>query len=469
MYILNCKQNEGDSLPKDLRLLFAASGDIRNVVTTLAELPSSFSGKCDVVINDMDPDIVARNTILLLIALHYEPEQAGMMMIHLWYSALISAEMLKSLRDNILPLIEDVRTKIKDKPPTSLQSKKWTYGSRSLRLVLKKSEWCLLPSYFQVPSSLSATKAQEIRISTTLAPSRKDYVDRALYSRPPAWRVCMMKFRQNGILLPFGLPRDEFNTPNPTFYQADDFWPMMDSANPVQGWPVKDWVNKAPAKKDIYGSLFIYIRKVLLRFCQRITELDVQFQLLQVNALKLPETIKICGVGKHSFDRIEVSNITDMAYLGPHQTLITFGPLLKIKLQNTHATLLTLFLNATHEMRMTQPAETSLESQVNQLAQYMKPSAEMLRNASGFSAEIIKTQEALGFFCDYDALFELFMKHYGFKNAASLSGLEMKGENTIQDNWPLRLRKGATQEEFELLVASGHTGSERYVEWRVAR
>ncbi|TVY19932.1 hypothetical protein LARI1_G002648 [Lachnellula arida] len=472
MDILNCKQNEGESLPEDLRLLFAASGDIRNVVSTLAELPSSFSGTCNIVVNDKDPDIVARNTILLLTALHYKPEQAVVMMIHLWYSALISAEIFSSLRDDILPLIEDVCTKIKDKPLNSLQSKTWKYGSRSLRLVLKKSEWFLLPSYFQVPSDLSATEAQQIRMSTTLAPSRKDYVDRALYNRPSEWRVCRMKFREDGILLPFGSPRDEFKTPNPTFYQANDFWPMMDSADPVEGWPLKDWFNKAPAKKDIYGSLFLYVQEVLLRFCRRIERLDVRFQLLQVDALELPKTIENCGIDKHSFDRIEVSNIADMGYLGPHKTLFTFGPLLKTKSQNTHATLLTLFLNATHEMRMNLPEEEQLaliQSQIKLVAQYIKPTPETLRVRPGISAGMIKIQEAVGHFYDYDSLFELFMNRCGFKVAASFSSLEMKGENTVQEKWPMRLRKGATQEEFELLLASGHTGSERYVEWRSAR
>ena len=81
---------------------------------------------------------------------------------------------------------------------------------------------------------------------------------------------------------------------------------MMDSADPVEGWPVKDWVNKAPAKKDVYGRLFLYIQDVLLRFCRRIEELEVRFQLFQVDALELPTILKDCGIGKHSFDRIEV-------------------------------------------------------------------------------------------------------------------------------------------------------------------
>jgi hypothetical protein len=48
-----------------------------------------------------------------------------------------------------------------------------------------------------------------------LAPERRDYVDRDLCNQPPSRRVYMMKFRADGILVPFGSFRAEFGTPNP--------------------------------------------------------------------------------------------------------------------------------------------------------------------------------------------------------------------------------------------------------------
>jgi hypothetical protein len=42
----------------------------------------------------------------------------------------------------------------------------------------------------------------------------------------------------------------------------------------------------------------------------------------------------------------------------------------------------------------------------------------------------------------------------------------MKKKNTVIEKWPLRLKKGATKEEFRILHSSGHVGSERYVEWK---
>lgn len=192
-----------------------ASGDLRNVISTLAELPTTFNGNCSIMINDRDFDIVARNVILLLTALHFGREVAIPTILHLWYSALITEEMYRALRDDILPLIQEVCSKIREKPLASLQAKTWKYGTRSVRLVLQKEQWDRLPSYLEVPSGLSAAQAHQIRIATMLAPERRDYIDRAMFTRPPAMRVCTTRFREDGILLPFGSPRTNFNTPNP--------------------------------------------------------------------------------------------------------------------------------------------------------------------------------------------------------------------------------------------------------------
>ena len=185
------------------------------MVKSLTGIPATYMGHCEVVVNDKDPDIVARNAILLLVALRFSPEVATPMMLHIWYSALVPAEMLRSLQHSVLPLIQKVCKKIQAKPAQSLLSKVWNFGTRSLRLVLTKEQWDRLPSYFEVPDGLSMAQAQAIRASTTLAPERKDYVDRALLTQPPTWRVCAMKFRKNGILLPFGSSCKELDTPNP--------------------------------------------------------------------------------------------------------------------------------------------------------------------------------------------------------------------------------------------------------------
>lgn len=229
--VLRLEENEGFEENGNYALLFAgkvdaydifrvskiciASGDMRNLVKTFAGLPEIYRGTLSATINDREFDIVARNAILLLTALHFKPETATPIMIHLWYSALIPVDMLKLLHDNILPLINDVCTKVKLRQSFSLQAKTWKYGNSSLRLIFEKEKWLRLQKYLNVDERFSAASAQKVRQSVMLAPSRRDYLDRALYTQPPARRVCTMKFREDGILLPFGSSREAFDTPNP--------------------------------------------------------------------------------------------------------------------------------------------------------------------------------------------------------------------------------------------------------------
>jgi hypothetical protein len=68
-------------------------------------------------------------------------------------------------------------------------------------------------------------------------------------------------------------------------------------------------------------------------------------------------------------------------------------------------------------------------------------------------------------FRDFDKFFDRYMQKLEFGNIGRQAGLAMKKKNTVIEKWPLRLKKGAT-EEFRILHSSGHIGSERYVEWK---
>lgn len=193
-----------------------ASGDLRNIVKTVAGLPSGYSHSLKITVNDRDFDIVARNLILLLVALVVENhDEAVDCMIHLWYSALVRESDIQILQRRIRPLIEDVCRKIKDKASGSLLGKTWKFGQRSLRVVLDKSSWDRLLSFFGKTDNLTAEQARKTRTAITLAEARRDYRDRQICILSPVRRIAWNKFRQDGLLLPFGFPRHEFRAPNP--------------------------------------------------------------------------------------------------------------------------------------------------------------------------------------------------------------------------------------------------------------
>ena len=215
--ILQLQNNEGKTyaMSHDFNLLFAASGDLRNAIKTIVGLPEGYMGECVAVINDMDFIIVARNVIMLLIALNFESEIAVPMMIHLWYSALLPSCMMQAIQSNILPMIDQVCQKIKDKPNGALQAKTFEFNGRKLRIVLKKDDWTHLAKFCQVPAGLTAEVAQQIRRRITLAPERIDYRDRAMLHMPAGVRQGEMHFRHTGVLLPYGCSTRDFDTPNP--------------------------------------------------------------------------------------------------------------------------------------------------------------------------------------------------------------------------------------------------------------
>lgn len=83
------------------------------MIKSVVGLPQSYSGQCEVVVNDRDFDVTARNVILLLISLYFNPSEAPSMMLHVWYSAFIPDKMFRSLQDKILPLIQQVLQEFK--------------------------------------------------------------------------------------------------------------------------------------------------------------------------------------------------------------------------------------------------------------------------------------------------------------------------------------------------------------------
>lgn len=215
--VLQLQNNENETCEKshDFNLLFAASGDLRNAIKTIAGLPEGHEGNCVAVLNDLDFIIVARNAIMLLIALQYESDAAVPMIIHLWYSALLPSCVMHAIQTNILPMVEHVCQKIKTKPGGALQAKTFEMGDRKLQITLKKEDWVRLARFCQVPEGLTAEAAQRIRRRITLAPERVDYRDRALLNMPAGVRQGEMYFRHTGVLLPYGCSIKDFDTPNP--------------------------------------------------------------------------------------------------------------------------------------------------------------------------------------------------------------------------------------------------------------
>ncbi|GKZ30148.1 hypothetical protein AbraIFM66950_008007 [Aspergillus brasiliensis] len=464
--VLQLDRNEGTEYTDPMSVLFAASGDLRHVVKTIAELPSSFSRPIEITLNDRDVDIVARNAILLLVALMVDDADTAVdCMIHLWYSALIRESDLKILQQHVRPLINEVCLKTATRPPNTLLAKTWTFGRHTLRIILQKSAWNQLLQFLDVSSGLDAQSAQAVRQNITLAESRTDYRDRYLCLLSPAHRIAFHKFREDGLLVPFGYPRSEFQVPNPTLFKTGSTtWPMPDNADPRHSWPAEE-VERTPsgtATADLYGKLFFYLRSTISSFLSRLRHVNTSFKLLHMDATSLPDHLE-----PESFSRIDVSNISDGGWLGIHRTLLYMIPLLQPPIKNPHATLITLFMNAIEETITPTDQTRDFRVSSQKILPYLPPK-QML--TSPHDPQVIKFYMATDLVTDYEYAFTRYSERLEFQEAAALINAEMKNPHTIIKRWPGRLtllpgQLGA-QEEFDRCLGGGLSGKERYVEWR---
>lgn len=89
----------------------------------------------------------------------------------------------------------------------------------------------------------------------------------------------------------------------------------------------------------------------------------------------------------------------------------------------------------------------------------------MLQNSDTNSADFLRHNDARFMFRDFDNHFQRFHLERQFEEIGKAAGLKAKSNNTVVEPWPMRLKKNTIQDEFNNLLASGHNGSERYVEW----
>ena len=87
-----------------------------------------------------------------------------------------------------------------------------------------------------------------------------------------------------------------------------------------------------------------------------------------------------------------------------------------------------------------------------------------MQEPSRSNPRYIRFRSAQVLFRDYD---ELFSRLCRLDEISKATALKMKSRNTIVQPWPIRIRNNATQGDFNVLLASGHNGSERYVEWEM--
>lgn len=176
-------------------------------------LPAIYKGTCTSVLNDKNMNIVARNIVMLLISAQLPPLESAELVLHIWYSSRLTQGMLAAIDKYARVPIADTVAKIKGKDDRVIQSKRWTFGTAEITVRLYKPQWATLLQILEAEHDVK--KTEEERRKIVLAPSRIDYRDRELFTLPGFGRMCSTKFRETGVLVPFGSALVDFNCPNP--------------------------------------------------------------------------------------------------------------------------------------------------------------------------------------------------------------------------------------------------------------
>ncbi|KAK2803070.1 hypothetical protein FQN50_007151 [Emmonsiellopsis sp. PD_5] len=451
--LLRLKDNEGQNTTRDLSILLAATGDLRNLVETIVNLPDSYNGRISFDINDQNGTVVTRNLIILLAAFNLPPEVASTVMLHLWYSAFLPEWVMTCIKDEVLPSLQQFNGNSGDG---------WSYKNATLRadasVKIKKS----VLSQFSGNSGIPFAEASTLRKAVTLPPSRQDYTDRTLFHLSPSWRLPLLKFRRDGVLLPFGASRETFQIPNPKS------WPMAEHADPLAGWELNEVLQSGHrARDDIYGHLYPHVRQKFRNFCERISRLKLSICLFKTELEGFLDPNQAPKDNVRSYDRIEIGSLADSIpfgaaehTIGPMNTLGYFVRVLKPITENPHAAILMFLLRAIRNKA--RQAGDQISPPKQKVLQFLP--ARPAGPPALYNADFYKFIAAKNMFRDFDIPFHMFIKGAMFGDIEALLGLGIKLNHTIVPKWPMRLKKQPTQREFDMLLGLRREGCERYVE-----
>lgn len=196
-------------------LTTTASGDLRNVIKTIEGIPANYNGKLSIVLNDKDPVIVVRNFATLWLLLQDgDAQETATEIVHLWYSAFLPPSLSGKFRGDIRNAVTSFCDQIQSEPTDSVQTKTFKFGQRQIHMTFQQKAWLSLHAHLH-SSAQPFARAKNNRLAVTMAPERQENRDCDAFSQTPRLRLCELRFREKGVLLPFGASSDSFKIPNP--------------------------------------------------------------------------------------------------------------------------------------------------------------------------------------------------------------------------------------------------------------
>ncbi|KAK5994601.1 hypothetical protein PT974_05080 [Cladobotryum mycophilum] len=299
----------------------------------------------------------------------------------------------------------------------------------------------------------------------------------------------MKRWMEDGLLLPYGHPRDDFDTLNPLFFQDEEKFPPGAIAEPLSEWPMEllDCAG-GRARNDVYGKMFYYVRNMFFKFHQRIKTLSLAVGINSKDFRDVPNFL-LFHSEPQQFDRIELGTLWDRF---PHLCHVVFTKLLRHQDENPFATMLAM----TRES-VSVPVNTNRELyEKEQLLLHAPSGTELDEYAPPLGDKditlksVLRRQLGLVVWRNWDQFADLYHKcgetfdfiardkqeePQGTRSVILKGhlGFQLRAKNTITPRWPNRLVYNKTSRptlrEFNRWIGWANVMPERWLEWKKIR
>jgi hypothetical protein len=186
------------------KFVYSALGDLRNVMATVNNLPSDYTGTCTIVLNSLNTYVASRTLITLYLLLGATPvDEAAEGALHLGYSASLTPEMAGYLAATTHRLLDSFDVK------TTLVAER---GGSSLEVIYPPVIWEEIRE--QLSSAYDHKTAATRRCRVMLAKERLDYRERHIMALKPPHRLSFVRHRSTNILLPYCVSDERFTELN---------------------------------------------------------------------------------------------------------------------------------------------------------------------------------------------------------------------------------------------------------------
>jgi hypothetical protein len=207
-------------------------------MATILSVSETYKGQLSVIVNELDVDLQIRNLIIILLATLVPDGKATELITHLWYSASIPSEMYCLVTEYVLPRVKmvweeckkaarerkEARSQAKEenkteKKPAESSIRRMVVESGTTRLAIGLEPQHWLQLYIMLDrnnfQSIQLARQKRQNIIFSINPNHKKKRFEFFAALPPWQRVTEERYRQTGVLLPYGASAGHFDLPNP--------------------------------------------------------------------------------------------------------------------------------------------------------------------------------------------------------------------------------------------------------------